>query len=144
MVVIKSFDALKSQELYDIMNLRLTVFVEEQQIMYVDTDYDDIKADHVMYIKANQIVSYARVLKRDQRYKGYMSIGRVATYKDARHQGYASEILKTILARYKEPFMISAQAYLIKYYEKFGFKVISKPYIEEGILHVKMLYESKI
>jgi ElaA protein len=144
MVVIKSFDALTSQELYDIMNLRLTVFVEEQQIMYVDTDYDDIKADHVMYIKENRIVSYARVLKRDQRYKGYMSIGRVATYKDARHQGYASEILKTILARYKEPFMISAQAYLIRYYEKFGFKVISKPYIEEGISHVKMLYESKI
>jgi len=144
MVVVKSFDALTSQELYDIMNLRLTVFVEEQKIMYVDTDYDDIKADHVVYIKANRIVSYARVLKRDQRYKGFMSIGRVATYKDARHQGYATEILKTILARYKDPFMISAQAYLTGYYEKFGFKVISKPYIEEGISHVKMLYESKI
>jgi ElaA protein len=40
--------------------------------------------------------------------------------------------------------MISAQAYLIHYYEKFGFKVVSEPYIEEGILHVKMRYETKI
>jgi ElaA protein len=144
MVMIKPFNALTSLELYDIMNLRLTVFVEEQKIMYVDTDYDDIKADHAFYIKDHRIVSYARILKKDQRYEGYMSIGRVATHKDARQQGYASAILKEILASYQASFIISAQAYLTNYYEKFGFKVISKPYIEEGILHVKMLYESKI
>ena len=70
MVIIKPFNALTSLELYDIMNLRLTVFVEEQKIMYVDTDYDDIEADHAFYIKDHRIVSYARILKKDQRYEG--------------------------------------------------------------------------
>lgn len=144
MIVIKSFKELTPLMLYDIMHLRLKVFVEEQNIVYVDTDYDDIQADHVMYVVNNEIVSYARVLKKNQRYKDHMSIGRVATHIKHRNKGYATEILKTILSKYNENFMISAQAYLIQYYEKFGFQVISEPYIEEGILHVKMRYESKI
>ncbi len=144
MIVIKSFEELSPHMLYDIMHLRLKVFVEEQNIVYVDTDYDDIHADHVMYFENDAIVSYARVLKKDQRYKDHMSIGRVATHMNHRNKGYATEILKTILSSYKENFMISAQAYLTQYYEKFGFKVISEPYIEEGILHVKMRYENKI
>lgn len=144
MIVIKSFLELTPLMLYDIMHLRLKVFVEEQNIVYVDTDYDDIQADHVMYVVNNEIVSYARVLKKNQRYKDHMSIGRVATHIAHRNKGYATEILKTILSKHNENFMISAQAYLIQYYEKFGFQVISEPYIEEGILHVKMRYESKI
>lgn len=144
MIIVKSFDELTPKMLYDIMHLRLKVFVEEQNIVYVDTDYDDLDADHVMYIVDNQIVSYARVLKKDQRYQDHMSIGRVATHLAHRNKGYATEILKTILSSYQENFMISAQAYLIHYYEKFGFKVISEPYIEEGILHVKMRYINKI
>lgn len=144
MIVVKSFDELSPRMLYDIMHLRLKVFVEEQNIVYVDTDYDDLQADHVMYVVNDDIVSYARVLKKDQRYQNHMSIGRVATHITHRNKGYATEILKTILSTYKENFMISAQAYLIHYYEKFGFKVVSEPYIEEGILHVKMRYETKI
>lgn len=140
MITILSFDALSPRMLYDILNLRLKVFVEEQNIVYVDTDYDDIKADHVIYIINDEIVSYARVLKKNQRYEGHMSIGRVATHVNHRNRGYATEILKIILSTYKENFIISAQAYLINYYKKFGFKVISDPYIEEGILHVKMRY----
>ncbi|MDA0871625.1 MAG: GNAT family N-acetyltransferase [Firmicutes bacterium] len=141
MIVVKSFDELSPRMLYNIMHLRLKVFVEEQNIVYVDTDYDDLQADHVVN---DDIVSYARVLKKDQRYQDHMSIGRVATHITHRNKGYATEILKTILFTYKENFMISAQAYLIHYYEKFGFKVVSEPYIEEGILHVKMRYETKI
>jgi len=144
MLIIKPFDELSTRMLYDIMHLRLKVFVEEQNIVYVDTDYDDLNADHIMYVIDGQIVSYARVLKKDQRYQDHMSIGRVATHLEHRHNGYASEILNFILTSYNENFMISAQAYLIEYYEKFGFKVISEPYIEEGILHVKMRYQREI
>lgn len=144
MLIIKPFDELSTRMLYDIMHLRLKVFVEEQNIVYVDTDYDDLNADHIMYVIDGQIVSYARVLKKDQRYQDHMSIGRVATLQEHRHNGYASEIINFILTSYNENFMISAQAYLIEYYEKFGFKVISEPYIEEGILHVKMRYQREI
>ena len=36
-------------------------------------------------------------------------------------------------------FRISAQEYLISYYEKHGFKVQGSPYNEDGIPHVEML-----
>ena len=56
MIVVKSFDELSPRMLYDIMHLRLKVFVEEQNIVYVDTDYDDLQADHVMYVVNDDIV----------------------------------------------------------------------------------------
>ena len=144
MIVLKKFDDLTPKMLYDIMHLRLKVFVEEQNIMYVDTDYDDIHADHIFYTVDDTIVSYARVLQKDQRYKDHMSIGRVATHSAYRQKGYATQILNYILSTYQEDFMISAQAYLQHYYERFGFKVVSEPYMEEGILHVKMLYKHEM
>ena len=144
MIVLKKFDDLTPKMLYDIMHLRLKVFVEEQNIMYVDTDYDDIHADHIFYTVDDTIVSYARVLQKDQRYKDHMSIGRVATHSAYRQKGYASQILNYILSTYQENFMISAQAYLQHYYERFGFKVVSEPYMEEGILHVKMRYKHEM
>ena len=144
MIVLKKFDDLTPKMLYDIMHLRLKVFVEEQNIMYVDTDYDDIQADHIFYTVNDTIVSYARVLQKDQRYKDHMSIGRVATHSAYRQKGYATQILNYILSTYQEDFMISAQAYLQHYYERFGFKVVSEPYMEEGILHVKMRYKHEM
>lgn len=141
MIVLKKFDDLTPKILYDIMNLRLKVFVEEQNIMYVDTDYDDIQADHIFYILDDKIVSYARVLQKGQRYQDHMSIGRVATHSAYREKGYATQILNFILSTYQEDFIISAQAYLQNYYQRFGFKVTSEPYMEEGILHVKMRYQ---
>jgi len=144
MIVSKKFDDLTPKMLYDIMHLRLKVFVEEQNIMYVDTDYDDIQADHIFYTVDDTIVSYARVLQKDQRYKDHMSIGRVATHSAYRQKGYATQILNYILSTYQEDFMISAQAYLQNYYERFGFKVASEPYMEEGILHVKMRYKHEM
>ena len=144
MIVLKKFDDLTPKMLYDIMHLRLKVFVEEQNIMYVDTDYDDIQADHIFYTVNDTIVSYARVLQKDQRYKDHMSIGRVATHSAYRQKGYATQILNYILSTYQEDFMISAQAYLQHYYERFGFKVASEPYMEEGILHVKMRYKHEM
>ena len=33
---------------------------------------------------------------------------------------------------------MDAQAYAVGFYEKFGFKVVSDEFLEEGIMHVKM------
>lgn len=34
---------------------------------------------------------------------------------------------------------IEAQVYAIPFYEKFNFKIISEPFLEDGIPHVKMI-----
>jgi ElaA protein len=37
------------------------------------------------------------------------------------------------------PVKIGAQAYLKKFYEGFGFEVISEEYMEDGIPHIEMI-----
>lgn len=136
----QSFEELTPKVLYDIMNIRLTVFVEEQGIMYVDTDYKDLQATHWMLYEGDTLVSYARVFEPGVIYESYYSIGRVATHKSYRNKGYATLLLNSIIEACDSTIKISAQYYLKAYYEKIGFKSISDSYIEEGIKHLAMIY----
>lgn len=136
------FKQLDVQTLYDILNIRLTVFVEEQDIKYVDTDYKDLHADHWLVYEGQKLVSYARVFMPGLIYDVH-AIGRVATFKEHRNKGYATALLKEILTHYDAPFKISAQYYLKDYYQSIGFEVVSKMYIEEGIEHIAMTYTPK-
>ena len=54
------------------------------------------------------------------------------------------EALKFISEKYGEvPVVLSAQVAIKGLYEKAGFKAISDVYLEDGIDHVKMLFEPK-
>lgn len=138
-IVKKDFKDLTHQEVYDMLDLRLEVFVTEQKIIYTDTDYIDQHSIHYMIYERNRVVSYLRLIKPGFKYQEY-SIGRVATKKTYRNKGLSTQLLKMAMDDIKgQPIRISAQAYLKTYYEKFGFKSMSEPYIEEGISHVEML-----
>lgn len=139
----EEFNSLTPKTLYDILNIRLTVFVKEQKIMYVDTDYKDLKADHWMIYEDDKLISYARVFKPGIIYEDYYSIGRIATLKPFRNRGHATRLIREILTFYNHPTKISAQYYLKQYYESLGFKAISQPYIEEDIKHIAMVYTPK-
>lgn len=139
----KTFDALTAQEIYHILNLRLEVFLIEQNIIYVDTDYVDQKSIHYFIEEDEKIVSYLRLIPKGYKYIEY-SIGRVVTDKVYRHKGYSTMLIKAALKDVKgEHVRISGQAYLQTYYEKLGFKTVSDAYIEEGILHYEMLNDNK-
>lgn len=139
----KTFDALTAQEIYHILNLRLEVFLIEQNIIYVDTDYVDQKSIHYFIEEDEKIVSYLRLIPKGYKYIEY-SIGRVVTDKVYRHKGYSTMLIKAALKDVKgEQVRISGQAYLQTYYEKLGFKTVSDAYIEEGILHYEMLNDNK-
>lgn len=139
----KTFDALTAQEIYHILNLRLEVFLIEQNIIYVDTDYVDQKSIHYFIEEDDKIVSYLRLIPKGYKYIEY-SIGRVVTDKVYRNKGYSTMLIKAALKDVKgEQVRISGQAYLQTYYEKLGFKTVSDPYIEEGILHYEMLNDNK-
>lgn len=136
----KSFEQLTNQEIYDMFDLRYTVFLMEQKIFYVDTDYKDQASMHY-FIKndENKIISYLRVLPQGLKYKEY-SVGRVVTDIKYRNLGLATRLMETVKSDLKEnPIRISGQAYLKDYYENLGFKTILGPYLEEGIQHYEML-----
>lgn len=139
-ILSKRFIELTTEELYQIIDLRLRVFVEEQKILYADTDFKDQKCIHYYIKRDDRIVSYMRLLPAGLKYKEH-AFGRVATDASYRKQGFASDIIRKAMQDFKgEPFRISAQAYLKNYYESLGFKTVSDMYLEEEVPHIEMLH----
>lgn len=143
-VVVKKFEELSNYELYDILRLRLTVFVVEQNCVYLDADSVDINAYHV-YIKVDgEIVAYLRVIDKGLR-MDEVSIGRVISLR--RREGWGTKVMLEGIRVAKEKFgakkiKIGAQEYAVPFYENVGFKVLPNgKYIEDGQPHVYMLYE---
>lgn len=142
-VVIKKFEELTNYEVYNILKLRSSVFVVEQDCVYLDADGVDLKSYHV-YLKDNdEIVAYLRVIDKGDRLEE-VSIGRVISR--YRRKGLGSIIMREGIKVAKEKFnakkiKIGAQAYAVPFYEQVGFKVIPNgEYIEDGQPHVYMIY----
>ena len=54
----KIFPELTTDELYEIIHLRQKVFIVEQDCPYVDADYADQKAYHLLAYKKGKLVGY--------------------------------------------------------------------------------------
>lgn len=142
-VIKKSFNDLTNLELYQILDLRFKVFVMEQQILYVDTDYKDVKSIHYMIKDNDQLVCYLRLIQKGVKFKEY-ALSRIATDPNYRGRRLASKLIKEALDDVKgDPIRISGQAYLKDYYETLGFEVVNGPYLEEDILHYEMVHPNQ-
>jgi ElaA protein len=142
-VISKKFELLTNQEVYQILDIRNDVFVIEQKIFYLDTDFKDQHCIHYFIMDDDQMISYLRLIPPNLKYQEY-SIGRVATKKAYRRQGLAQKLVMQAMQDIKgQPVRISGQAYLKSYYEKMGFKVVKDLYLEENIPHYEMLHENK-
>lgn len=144
----KTFNELTVYELYDILQLRSTVFVVEQQCVYQDIDGKDQKALHILGVEKDTIVAYARIFKPND-YFEYASIGRVVVAKNQRRHQYGYDIMNasinTIHQYFKETTIkISAQVYLKNFYNNLGFNQIGEPYLEDGIPHIAMIRNTSI
>ena len=140
---IKRFEALTTNELYAILRLRSEVFVVEQDCVYQDLDDKDKKALHVMGWYDNTIVAYTRIFDV-KLYFNEASIGRVVVDKKYRSKGFGIDIMIASINAIKKHYnqtqiKISAQTYLIKFYNNLGFKEQGKPYLEDGIPHTAMI-----
>lgn len=144
-LIIKHFNELTTDELYDILAARAEVFVVEQNCAYQDLDGIDKNAYHLYYKENGKIVAYLRVIDKGERLDE-VSIGRVISLK--RRCGLGSALMREGLRVAKEKFgatkvKIGAQLYAKPFYESVGFKQISGEYLEDGIPHIYMLYEEK-
>ncbi len=145
---IKKYDKLSTDELYNIICLRIEVFIVEQNCPYQDTDGKDLHSYHVMgYTNDNELCAYARIIPDGISYKE-VSIGRLANSKKLRGQGIGKELMIKSMSEIerifgKVPVRISAQLYLKKFYENLGFIFTGKEYLEDNIPHVEMLFDPK-
>ncbi|MES2286605.1 MAG: GNAT family N-acetyltransferase [Bacteroidota bacterium] len=146
---IKQFNELSVDELYQIFNLRIAVFVVEQNCPYQDADGKDSKAFHLMGIdENNDLIAYARILPAGTAFTE-VSIGRVITSQKARGTGAGRELMENAIQFIDEqygdiPIRIGAQRYLTKFYSSLGFEIASEEYIEDTILHIEMLLNSRL
>lgn len=141
-VIVKRFQELTLEDLYDILHCRQEIFVVEQNIIYQDLDFLDQKSTHLFIKENGRIISYLRIIDPGIKYKE-TSIGRVLTLPEYRNRGYSRRLMLKAIEEIRNkklmPIKIEAQEYLLKFYESLGFEAISAPFILEGIYHVSMV-----
>ena len=141
-IVCKSFKELSNHQLYQILKLRVDVFVVEQDCPYPELDNLDYQAAHIFKEdrKSESILGYTRVYSKNN---DCAAIGRVVVAKSARGTELSKKLMKhsieyaTINLTPKK-IVLSAQNAITDFYDSFGFKVCSSIYLEDGIPHVVM------
>lgn len=141
----KSFEELTTEELYKIIQLRIAVFVIEQNAPYQDCDGKDFVAYHIWAEENGEILAYARLLPAGISYQE-PCLGRVVNQEKVRGTGVGNTLVFLSLEAMNTLFKtnsvrISGQLYLKSFYEKFGFRQVSEVYLEDDIPHIEMLRE---
>ncbi|MCH3964518.1 MAG: GNAT family N-acetyltransferase [Clostridium sp.] len=140
-LIVKRFEELSLEELYKILQIRVAVFVVEQNCAYQEMDDKDRYSYHVFLKDNTGIKAYLRVIDKGVSFEE-VSIGRVLTVK--RGCGLGNRILLEGIKVAKQrmnagKIKIEAQSYAKGFYEKTGFKQMSEEFLEDGIPHIKMV-----
>ena len=129
------FDDLTPRDLYDLLALRVRVFVVEQECAYQELDGLDAEAEHVWTRgPAGEVVAYLRVLEGG----GETRLGRIVTAPEHRGTGAGAALMRAVLAEIDGPVVLGAQVRAQGFYERLGFAVDGPGYDEDGIPHVPM------
>lgn len=132
-----AFGDLDSLTLYRMLQLRVDVFIVEQQCFYPELDGRDVEpsARHLWAEHDGQVVACLRVLHDNPGRR----IGRVCTMESARGRRLADRLLAAALEDIgPETVRLDAQVEARGLYERHGFYVDGPEYHEDGILHVPM------
>ena len=138
----KKFNELSIDDLYAILNLRQQVFILEQNCPYIDADYSDQDAFHLLGFQDNKLVAYLRAFPPNIKYSG-SSMGRIVVQESQRKQDIGKDITKIGINFLKERYpdseiVISAQHRLEQFYCDLGFSPRGEVYLEDDIDHIQM------
>jgi ElaA protein len=131
------FAELTPFEVYGLCRLRVDVFVVEQECPYPELDGRDLEPAtvHLWFERDGAVLATVRVLDDG----ATKAIGRVSTAVAARREGLAGRLMERGIALCGDtPVTLGAQAYLERWYERFGFRRNGPGYVEDGIPHVPM------
>lgn len=147
-ISVKSFNELSLSEFHDLIALRISVFVVEQNCPYQELDGKDKMSFHLLIKDGDSIVGTARILPAGLSYPE-IAIGRVVSATDKRGSGLGHLIMKESLNFISktwgtdEKVKLSAQSHLTSYYQKHGFISTGKEYLEDDIPHTEMILNNK-
>lgn len=137
------FEEFNVNRLYEVLKLRVDVFVVEQSCPYPEIDGSDQEALHLMCIEDNKVIAYSRIFPPGAMYD-VCAIGRVIVKPKARGTGLAKQLMEKAIEAAEnewqvETIKICAQSHLQNFYESVGFITVSDEFDEDGIPHVYMI-----
>lgn len=137
-----TFSELTVEQLYAALILRSDIFVVEQNCVYLDPDGKDRQALHLLGMEEDTLAAYIRLFPPTD-IENYIVFGRVVTARTARSKGYGKQLLQEMLNYCDSHYpgveiKCSAQYYLKRFYESFGFVAYGEIYDEDGIPHIAM------
>jgi len=144
------YAGLSLNQLYDIMKLRQKVFIVEQNCPYLDADDVDKNAWHLLFYGWDeQLIGYSRLIPKGVVFPEYASIGRVVVDPGFRQKNLGKQVVSKAIEEMEVMYgnveiKISAQSYLIKFYEHLGFYKAGEEYLEDGIPHSPMIKPKKL
>jgi ElaA protein len=142
---------LDARTLYELLKLRVEVFVVEQAIPYPELDGRDLLAetrhfwletpDGVGVPPARGgVICTLRLMEEHAGGEKAFRIGRLCTKRSARGQGHTTRLLRAALAEVGDhPCRIDAQTYLADMYARHGFIRDGDDFVDDGVPHVPML-----
>ncbi|MEQ3554898.1 GNAT family N-acetyltransferase [Pseudonocardia nematodicida] len=130
---------LDTATLYELIRLRVDVFVVEQDCPYPELDGRDLEARTRHYWLAGpdaEVLGTLRLLKEPD---GGYRIGRVCTRLPARGHGLGGRLMAAALAEVGSGrCVLDAQEQQVAFYERHGFAVSGERFMEDGIPHLPM------
>lgn len=146
MWTLQPFAELTVMQLQAIHAARQAVFIVEQNCPYQDADAYDLIAHHLCCwggADGRALLAYLRIMAPGTKY-AEATLGRVITTATGRGQGLGKELLHRGVAAANALYpghaiRISAQHYLERFYQTFGFVTVSEIYQEDNIPHIAML-----
>ncbi|TDW20617.1 putative GNAT family N-acyltransferase [Breznakia blatticola] len=139
--IMKFKKATTQKEIFQLMRIRIDVFVIEQEVdpsIEID-DTDGLCDQYVLYDDSEQIVGTCRVIIEDDSWH----VGRVAIKKEARKHQYGSYMLQQveILARQAnaKQLELGAQVTAMPFYERNGYVGFGDIFFDAHIEHKMMV-----
>lgn len=140
---VRSFEELSGTELYDLLRLRVDVFVVEQQCIYPEIDGQDPTAFHILgHTESGVLAAYARILPPGA--DGLPHLGRFVIHPEHRGHGHGHTLIRLAIAEArkwtgKDDSALAAQSHLEALYAQHGFQRTGPDYDWDGIPHVDMV-----
>ncbi|SFO85531.1 ElaA protein [Amycolatopsis arida] len=137
-VVAAAGPELSAAQLYRVLQLRVDVFVVEQECPYPELDGRDLApgTTHFWVAEGDEVLACLRVLAEPD---GTRRIGRVCTAAAARGRGLAARLMTAALETAGAAVcVLDAQTYAAGFYGRFGFVAEGEEFLEDGIPHVRM------
>jgi ElaA protein len=132
---------LEPRTMYEILRLRVEVFVVEQACPYSELDGRDLedRARHYWLGGSGQpepVLGCVRLLKEPD---GDYRIGRLCTARSARGRGLGRRLMEAALAEVGDGgCVLDSQEHLAAFYVGYGFRPTGPAYDWDGVAHVPM------